>query len=119
MEDEAVKRSLDQLLTLIEQDANIREFKQIEALVQADPQLHALTEALKEAQKEAVQYAHYGQMKLSEQANAKADALKAEFEENPLVQEYRLRLSQANELLQQVTRLIEDGVNEKIEGLEG
>ena len=58
---------------------------------------------------------HYGKPKLAAQATKQADALKSQLEHYPLTQAYRNALSDANELITQITERLETTVNDDIQ----
>lgn len=113
--DQDVQKTLEQLLTLLDQSEVIQEYKKIEAKVQDHQGLVVLVEEIKAYQKEAVKAAHYGKPEAEKQAIKKADELTATFDEHPLVVRYRQRLIEANDLLQHVTKLLERNVNISLE----
>ena len=77
--------------------------------------LTELVEEIKAAQKDAVQFAHYGKPTAEKEAIQRADAKTKEFDEHPLVVAYREQLIEANDLVQHVTALIQYRVNEELE----
>lgn len=113
--DESIQIELNQLLSLIEENDIIQRYKRLEKKVQANKKLAELTEKIKTAQKEAVQFAHYDKPNAEQEAICQADRLTKEFNEQPLVIAYRQALSEANELLQYITEMIQSQINEEIE----
>lgn len=113
--DESIQIELNQLLSLIEEHDIIQRYKMLEKKVQANKKLAELTEKIKTAQKEAVQFAHYDKPNAEQEAICQADRLTKEFNEQPLVIAYRQALSEANELLQYITEMIQSQINEEIE----
>ena len=90
-------KELEKLLHLIGQDEVIQRYQ------------------IKAAQKDAVQFAHYGKPTAEKEAIQRADAKTKEFDEHPLVVAYREQLIEANDLVQHVTALIQYRVNEELE----
>ncbi|BAL62786.1 YlbF family regulator [Melissococcus plutonius] len=113
--DESIQIELNQLLSLIEENDIIQRYKRLEKKVQANKKLAELTEKIKTAQKEAVQFAHYDKPNAEQEAICQADRLTKEFNEQPLVIAYRQALSEANELLQYIIEMIQSQINEEIE----
>lgn len=113
--DESIQIELNQLLSLIEEHDIIQRYKMLEKKVQANKKLAELTEKIKTAQKEAVQFAHYDKPNAEQEAICQADRLTKEFNEQPLVIAYRQALSEANELLQYIIEMIQSQINEEIE----
>ncbi|WP_245249326.1 RicAFT regulatory complex protein RicA family protein [Vagococcus allomyrinae] len=109
--DDEVQRALDHLLAMLDKSEIIQEYKKIEAKVQDHQGLVAMTDEIKEYQKQAVKFAHYGKPEAEKQAIKKADELTAAFDDHPLVIRYREKLIEANDLLQHLTHLLESQVN--------
>ena len=100
------------MLHLIGQDEVIQRYQAIEEKVKKNKKLTELVEEIKAAQKDAVQFAHYGKPTAEKEAIQRADA-KTKFDEHPLVVAYREQLIEANDLVQHVTALIQYRVNER------
>lgn len=115
IEDQKIQLSLEQLNQLLADYPAIKEFQEIQKQAKQNPRLLALEEEIKQAQKEAVQFAHYGKPEAEKEAIRKIDALTQEYNQHPVVQLYRESLAQANELLQYVTQTIQKKVNQAIE----
>lgn len=115
IEDQKIQLSLEQLNQLLADYPAIKEFQEIQKQAKQNPRLLALEEEIKQAQKEAVQFAHYGKPEAEKEAIRKIDALTQEYNQHPVVQLYRESLAQANELLQYVTQTIQRNVNQAIE----
>ncbi|KRK40224.1 YlbF family regulator [Loigolactobacillus bifermentans] len=113
--DQATRAALDHLVTLIQQDENIQNYQNIAAQVQGNQALDQLQADLKTTQKLIVNDQHYGKPKLAAQATKQADALKSQLEHHPLTQAYRNALSDANELITQITERLETTVNDDIQ----
>ena len=94
-------KELEKLLHLIGQDEVIQRYQAIEEKVKKNKKLTELVEEIKAAQKDAVQFAHYGKPTDEKEAIQRADAKTKEFE--------------ANDLVQHVTALIQYRVNEELE----
>ncbi|MGX7350442.1 hypothetical protein RU97_GL001426 [Enterococcus canis] len=114
--DEMIQKALQELEGQLAEHEVIRAYQEIAAKVQEHEGLQALIEEIKTAQKEAVNFAHYGKPELESFALQRADELTARFDQHPLVIRYRERLLEANDLLQHITRLIEAEVNKGLEG---
>jgi cell fate (sporulation/competence/biofilm development) regulator YmcA (YheA/YmcA/DUF963 family) len=113
--EEPIRQELDQLLSLIDQDAVIQHYKALEDRAQNNQNLTKLIEEIKAAQKDAVRFAHYGKPEAEKTAIKQADAKTQEFNEHPLVVAYREQLIEANDLVQHVTEMIQHQINEELE----
>lgn len=110
-----VKAALEQLTESLAAHETIRSFKRIKEKIEKNQHLQELEEKIKTAQKEAVNFAHYGKPEAEKAAIAAANRYTAEFEEQPLVIAYREKLLEANDLLHFVTDSLQRQVNETIE----
>jgi cell fate (sporulation/competence/biofilm development) regulator YmcA (YheA/YmcA/DUF963 family) len=115
IEDQKIQTSLEQLNQLLADYPVIKEFQQIQLEAQQNSRLKSLEEEIKQAQKEAVQFAHYGKPEAERAAIQRIEELTQQYNQHPVVQLYRERLAQANELLQYVTQTIQKRVNQAIE----
>lgn len=113
--DKKINEELMKLLALIGEDELIQRYKELENKVQNNQKLTDLVEQIKAAQKDAVQFAHYGKPEAEKIAIKRADELTKEFDEHPLVVAYREQLMEVNDLLQHVTDMIQYRVNEELE----
>lgn len=113
--EEDVKKSLEVLLEKIGTNEVIKEYQKIAQKVDQHAGLKALVEEIKQHQKDAVQFAHYDKPEAEREALRLADQKQKEFDEHPLVIAYREKLIEANDLLQHVTYLLEQQVNQDLE----
>ena len=113
--DEEINKELARLLTLIGEDEVIKRYKELEMKIKNNQKLTELVEQIKEAQKDAVQFAHYGKPEAEKEAIVRADALTKQFDDHPLVIAYREQLIEANDLLQYLTDKIQFRINEELE----
>ncbi|MCD5002166.1 YlbF family regulator [Enterococcus saccharolyticus] len=110
-----VQQALAKLIDLLSEHESIKEFKKIQAKAVQNEHLKELEAAIKAAQKDAVQYAHYNKPEAEKQAIERINALNKEYAEHPLVIAYREKLIEADELLQYVTSNLQRQVNQSIE----
>lgn len=99
----------------MKQNETIVRYHEIEQRVKSNQQLTELEEHIKQAQKDAVQFAHYNKPEAERQALAEADRLKQEYDEHPLVIAYRERLIEADDLIQYLVKKIQRAVNDRLE----
>lgn len=114
-EEKMVQDKVAQLVKLLAEHDQIKEFKQIEGSARQSQELLQLEEKMKAAQKEAVQLDHYDKPEAARQKNLEIDRLKKDYEEHPLVLSYRQKLKNANEIVQYITENFEQQINEAIE----
>lgn len=114
----AVEAALSHLTALLGKNEVITRYQQLQKRVEENDTLQQLEEDIKTAQKDAVQYAHYGKPEAEREALKEADRLTTEFDQHPLVVAYREQLYEANDLLQHLTNMIQKEVNAAIEANE-
>lgn len=111
----AVEAALSHLTALLGENEIIIRFQQLKKRVEENDTLQELEEGIKAAQKDAVQFTHYGKPEAEREALKEADRLTKEFDQHPLVIAYREQLFEANDLLQHLTNMIQKEVNAAIE----
>ncbi|GGI66685.1 YlbF family regulator [Enterococcus alcedinis] len=117
-EEQALQAEVDKMLSLLTTHESVQTFKDIQGKAQNHPGLKELEEKIKRAQKDAVAYAHYDKPEAEKQAVQEINDLNKAYKTHPLVENYRDRLIEADELLQHVSTMIQKEVNERIEGEE-
>ncbi len=110
-----VEEKLQELLALLGENEVIVHYQQLAEKVKNNQELKDLEEAIKVAQKETVNFGHYGQINAAKHAKEKADELTEKFNHHPQVVAYREALYEANDLLQYLTSLIQERVNEELQ----
>ncbi|MGX2943652.1 YlbF family regulator [Enterococcus alishanensis] len=114
-DEQAVNEVLEQLTNLLQENEIIQNYQQIKQRVDQNKNLRALEDAMEAAQKEAVQFAHYGKPEAEQAAIRRADDLKKQIDTHPQVVAYRDALYEANDLLQHLTTMIQKEVNDAME----
>ena len=113
--EDKVKKQVEELVKKIGQVEVIEEYKVIAQKVDKHQGLKDLVEEIKRHQKDAVQFAHYDKPEAEKEAIRLANQKQEMFDEHPLVIAYREKLIEANDLLQHVTSLLEQQVNQDLE----
>jgi cell fate (sporulation/competence/biofilm development) regulator YmcA (YheA/YmcA/DUF963 family) len=113
--DAAVEAALSHLTALLGENEVIVHYQELQKRVAENDTLQELEEGIKAAQKDAVQFAHYGKPEAEREALKEADRLTKAFDEHPLVVAYREQLYEANDLLQHLTTMIQKEVNAALE----
>ncbi len=109
-----IQQLLILLLDLLSENETVKAFRLVEKKIDQHEDLQNLTKKIKTAQKEAVKFAHYGKPEAERQAIASADLLTEEFNHHPLVIRYRELLVETDDLLQFITKEIEEQINDKV-----
>ncbi len=108
------QKQLDHLASLLVQHPNVISYQALEKEVKSLPQLQEQTIKMKAYQQEAVLYQKLEKFQAYESSSEAAILLEAELNQNPLVQAYRVKLQDTSDLLQYVTKSIEDKINEEL-----
>ena len=111
----AVEAALNDLTALLKENEVISDYQRVQKRVAESDTLKQQEDEIKEAQKAAVQYAHYGKPEAEKAALKEADRLTKKFDQHPLVTAYRDQLVEANDLLQHLTHMIQKEVNDTLE----
>ncbi|WP_235032837.1 YlbF family regulator [Enterococcus sp. CSURQ0835] len=112
--DKEIQAALTKLTAALANNELIKNYQQVKRQVDQSEKLAQLQTAIKNAQQEAVQAEHYEKPAAKKQALQQADALKEAFDTHPLVGNYRAQLLEADDLLQYVTNLIQQEINDAI-----
>lgn len=111
----AVAQELAALRQLLAQHPVVQEFQRIQQRAQKNQKLLELEEAIKQTQKEIVQYEHYDKPEAKKDTLRRVAELTQQYDQHPLVIAYRAALQAADELLHYVTTEIQKQVNKAIE----
>ncbi|MGY3766235.1 YlbF family regulator [Vagococcus vulneris] len=111
----AVEEALRNLLSSLSSNPIIAAYQQAEERIGQHDGLKQLVDDIKQYQKQAVQFAHYDKPRAEQEAIKQADLKQREFDEHPLVIDYREKLVEANDLLHHLTQLLESQVNLELE----
>lgn len=89
-------------------------FKKAEAQINENAKITSIINQIKALQKQAVNFKHYEKHEALKQTEAKIDALQAELDEIPIIQEFRDSQMEVNDLLQLVAHTISNKVTNEI-----
>ncbi|OTN75295.1 hypothetical protein A5886_000365 [Enterococcus sp. 8G7_MSG3316] len=110
-----IASALATLKQLLADHSVVRDFQEIQQRALENPKLQALEEAIKQAQKEMVQYEHYEKPEAAHAARLTYETLTKEYDAHPIVVAYRVALQEADDLLHYVTIEIQKQVNMTIQ----
>jgi cell fate (sporulation/competence/biofilm development) regulator YmcA (YheA/YmcA/DUF963 family) len=117
-EEKQLEQEVEKLLDLLKNHESVQQFQTVRNRAENHPKLKELEAQIKAAQKDAVNFEHYGKPEAQRQAVAEINRLNKEYKSHPLVESYRQSLIEADELLQHVSTMIQKNVNQVIEGEE-
>ena len=110
-----IQKEVRKLTKLLRENETIIRYKELEEKIQQNQYLAELREKIKQAQKEAVHFAHYDKPAAEQEAIKRADQFMKEFDQHPLVIAYRKQLLEADDLLHHLTTMIQEEINGQIE----
>ena len=84
-----IQKEVRKLTKLLRENETIIRYKELEEKIHQNQYLTELREKIKQAQKEAVQFAHYDKPAAEQEAIKRADQFMKEFDQHPLVIAYR------------------------------
>ena len=110
-----IQKEVRKLTKLLRENETIIRYKELEEKIQQNQYLAELREKIKQAQKDAVHFAHYDKPAAEQEAIKQADQFMQEFDQHPLVVAYRKQLLEADDLLHHLTTMIQEEINGQIE----
>ncbi|KAA6452791.1 RicAFT regulatory complex protein RicA family protein [Bacillus swezeyi] len=103
-----------ELAKMIAETEEVDFFKKAEAQINENAKITSIINQIKALQKQAVNFKHYEKHEALKQTEAKIDALQAELDEIPIIQEFRDSQMEVNDLLQLVAHTISNKVTNEI-----
>ncbi|MCF0240173.1 MAG: YlbF family regulator [Streptococcus gallolyticus] len=98
----------------IENHESVVAFRDIEHEVKDNQVFARKVRRMKQHQQEAVLFDKIGKRTAAKLALGKADMIEEELLSVPIIQEYRARMQDASDLMQYVTGVLEDKINEEL-----
>jgi len=105
----------EKLIQLIDQNEEIKRYKEIEKLINENKEIKQKMNQLKSIQKQLVNAKHIGKEEAVKQFQLRYDALLDEIENYPLMSEYMALQSDINEMIQTILDIIEQGIEKEME----
>ncbi len=100
--------SLNSLLSTLNNDEIIKRFKQLEQVINNDQTLLNILKTFKDIQKQYVQESHYN--KVSREVQDAYSSMQKKLLEYPLISEYLELIEDVNNILQNITYMIENSL---------
>ncbi|MFS1664221.1 YlbF family regulator [Streptococcus sp. zg-JUN1979] len=110
----SLQEALDKLTELIGQHDSVKAFHEIEETILQIDEFNPLIIKMKERQQEAVLYHKIEKDKAAKQAINEAKELNQQLDKEPLIWAYREKMQDASDLLQYVTKRLEERINEEL-----
>ena len=104
----------EELINLLKNHEAVLAFQEAQGAIEQVPELKQLASQMKAYQQEAVLFQKIEKVQAQEQAGQQADLIREELDDLPIVQDYRGKMQDASDLVQYVTKSIEERINEEL-----
>ena len=111
--DEIIEKAKE-IAEMIASTEQVEFFTRAEAQINENQKIREKVASLKSLQKQAVNFQQYGKEKALSLIEAKIDKIQDEIDTVPIVQEFQQSQGEVNDLLQQVSTTIANGVTNRI-----
>ena len=109
-----LQKAKEELIDLLKHHEAVLAFQEAEKAIGQVPQISHLAGQMKAYQQEAVLFQKIEKQRAYEEAGEQADLIQHELENLPIVQDYRQKMQDASDLIQYVTKSIEERINEEL-----
>ena len=109
-----LQKAKEELIDLLKHHEAVLAFQEAEKAIGQVPQISHLAGQMKAYQQEAVLFQKIDKQRAYEEAGEQADLIQHELENLPIVQDYRQKMQDASDLIQYVTKSIEERINEEL-----
>ena len=107
------QKAKEELIDLLKHHEAVLAFQEAEKAIGQIPQISSMAGQMKAYQQEAVLFQKIEKQRAYE-AGEQADLIQNELENLPIVQDYRQKMQDASDLIQYVTKSIEEKINEEL-----
>ena len=111
---EDIVEQAKELAQMIAETEEVDFFKRAEAQINENQKVREIIANIKSLQKQAVNFQHYGKERSTKKVEEKIEELEEEFDEIPIVQEFKQSQVDVNDLLQLVSSAISNKVTDEI-----
>lgn len=102
----------------IDELEEVERFKALESRLNDNKKVKKLIDEIKKLQKQAVNLQAYGKIEAVKQVDQEIDAIQAEVDAIPIVEEFKSAQVIVNDILQTVTRQINQAVDLKVDSID-
>ena len=113
-----VLNKVAEITTRLDELEEVERYKALEARLNDNQKVKDLIDAIKKLQKQAVNLQAYGKVNAVKQIDDQIDAIQAEIDAIPIVDEFKSAQVIVNDILQALTSNINEKVNEKFNTIE-
>lgn len=104
----------EKLIEMIKNHESVKRYQAIEKVLNANEDLKSMINKLKTIQKQLINAKEIQKQKAIEHFQLLYDQLLEEIETYPLMSDYLALQGDINDMIQQITQIIEDGVNKEL-----
>ncbi|MGT2948485.1 YlbF family regulator [Streptococcus devriesei] len=108
------EEALETLVALLRKHDSVTAYQAVEKKIKSLPELSHLAHEMKAYQQDAVLFQKIEKAKAQKKADQQAEQLGKDLDGLPIVQDYRAKMQDASDLLQYVTKTLEDRINEEL-----
>jgi len=112
--DEIMKEA-DKLASMISSLEEVQFYQEAEKAINQNEKVKNLVDTIKKLQKQSVNFLHYGKKEAYKQTELQIEQLQAELNELPIVTQFQSSQTEVNNLLQEITSVIEKEVQNKMD----
>lgn len=115
---EEIFNKVEEITKRLDELEEVERFKALESRLNDNKKIKDKIEQIKKLQKQAVNLQAYGKVEAVKHVDAQIEAIQAEINETPIVQEFQSSQVIVNDLLQSITSQINQKVNQQIDSIE-
>lgn len=108
------EEALEHLTALLREHDSVKAYQAADKKMKSLPELSRLAYKMKAYQQDAVLFQRIEKTKAQKEADKQAEKLGKDLDGLPIVEDYRLKMQDASDLLQYVTKTLEDRINEEL-----
>lgn len=104
------------LILMVKENEAVKRYKKLEKVINNNKELKNKINQLKTIQKQLINAKEIKRINAIEHFQIQYDQLLEEIETYPLMSDYLALQSDINDMVQNITKIIEDGINEELSG---
>lgn len=104
----------EKLIQMVKENESVKRYKKLEEVINKNTELKSKIGQLKTIQKQLINAQKIEKTKTIQHFQTQYDQLLEEIESYPLMSDYLALQSDINEMIQHITKIIEDGINEEL-----
>lgn len=105
----------EKLLAMIRENLSIRRYRELETIINQDPDIQAKMAALINLQKQLVNAREFGKREAAKQFEQHYETMIKTIEDYPLMSEYIALQGDINDMIKTIMEILENGINDDLE----